>query len=1349
MDPLSAFLFSLLCSAAYDGIKASLKSRFPEHITDRISKAFDNALEKWTLNEELRESEKKTLADKLVILKGQIDKTTDPQYIDEDARNLLDSFRVELMNDSIAYHFLEELHWDKTDNDLARLIQTTQEILAYIKPQKVKFYVEFPFNHFIAKITSNQYHIPRRIQKASECVELSGNSDLISLIEENQITNTVVLASAGMGKTEELKQTAITLANRESKYPIFVSFSNFTADKDIVDYLPETWVNIPHEKLVLLFDGFDELIDNQINIIQRKLILFIENHPKITIIVACRTNFYHLAINGNSETLTGFAAYYLQALTYEDVVDYVSAHHDIDGTLFMNAAYQKQFEDLVYNPFFLQILIPDFKQNNTFSGNRIEIFQKFIKERLSWDKEHFATSFNLNDEEEKALELLRKVSIAMEMLGSRNMESKDLHTLISDKHDFNLIKRCTVFNKEEGYEHWKFEHNNFQEILCAEMLANLPFEIVIDLISFKEYNKIQPSWTNTVSFLISLLNENDILFQPLVDWIISNDPEILIKVEKERIPLKIRTEIFIQIFNYYKDLNIWINSNKFSYSDLAHFGQSDIIIEFIINEALNHNNSRRIRLNAINILSNFQIEDLQIKNLVESKLLILLQGESLDSEFIYAVIIAMQELGYTSKETIDKLIILYLKRDSRYIRAAMYSIINSSKLIDIYVGYYISGLEIYLNKYTISEDRESTSLFDENYNLFEGIFNLNTIKAISKFIDYYLQNYSKIEGEFEFEERFDKLIYNCISLYKYDKTIFDYMFKVLAHESYHSWITNKKLKTLLFFKGTNTKKEATIKTLKLLSSDSENIYDHIRLLCRLVDEDNIVIIFEAFSKEIITEAHLVCICKHFHNSNHPLSEALRLEICKNTTIIVELPIQIDYDKIRKERAQRSFDILFDVELFKNECLRVFEHREELHVSELYDHVINKNLDFDIFYPASALNKLRDFKDENGVVLKSKILNWFESYPNVTNYIVPRIYGLLKSNTGDLILSDIQIVYIKNWFSNTVTTIDFSKAIERGSGNSFTTNWHAIYCVFFMQKLSFDCPENILLDMLSFTFNDSHISQEYIEKMVDKQKVEQRIISNIKNKTLQNDTVYENHVEYIFQNQLLEVYPNIFDDLSNNLFDEYHQKSIIDVYFKYNQDTDLLKSFFDMLNINTQIAIFKWFVKNEDLKYSFDKLMRLHELDLNKEQEKDVNNLLISCKSIKGLEFSIRWINRHMQSPFSQHGQSLAYFDKLDSLPYFMELLELGYNKDVKIGNELDGMLSIVLDGIYNLAIQSDENFNEVCSKLKEFIEVNKGRLEEVEFLNATIERIKERFFQTHSVKYNIKQIKQHLNSISL
>jgi len=154
---------------------------------------------------------------------------------------------------------------------------------------------------------------------------------------------------------------------------------------------------------------------------------------------------------------------------------------------------------------------------------------------------------------------------------------------------------------------------------------------------------------------------------------------------------------------------------------------------------------------------------------------------------------------------------------------------------------------------------------------------------------------------------------------------------------------------------------------------------------------------------------------------------------------------------------------------------------------------------------------------------------------------------------------------------------------------------------------------------------------------------------------------------------------------------------------------------------------------------------LHENDLNESDEKIVNNLLISCKNIYGLKFSIKWIEKYKISPFSQHGQRLYYFENLDAPPSFLILLELAYNKEIKIGNELVGLLPIVLDGIYNLAIQSEVNFTDVCLKLKEFIEVNKGKLEEVEFLNATIERIKEKFFQSHSIKYTIQEIKHRIS----
>lgn len=1350
MDPLSAFLFSLLCSAAYDGIKASLKSRFPEHITDRISKAFDNALVKWTPNKQLRENKKKTLTEKIYLLKEQIVQSTNPEDIDEETQNLLNLFKIELMSDPIAYHYLEELHWDKTENDLAKLNQATQEILAYFKPQKAQPHIDFPFNHFIKKIASNKYYIPRRIQKASENIELSENSDLISLIEENKTTNIVVLASAGMGKTEELKQTAITLANRESKYPIFISFSNFTADKDIEHYLPNEWINVPQEKLALLFDGFDELIDDEIHIIQRKLSLFVENHPQITIVVSCRTNFYHLSINGNSETLKGFGAYYLQALKYEDVVNYVSIHHGINGSLFMNAVYQKQFEDLVYNPFFLQILIPDFKQNNAFSGNRIQLFQKFIKERLSWDKEHFATSYSLNDEEERALELLRKVSIAMEMLGSRNIIVNDLRTLISEKSDFELIKHCTVFNKEEGSEQWKFEHNNFQEILCAEKLAELPFETVIDLISFKGYNKIQPSWTNTVSFLISLLNENDKLFQPLIDWIISNDPEVLVKVEKERIPLKIRTEIFIQIFNYYKELNIWINSNKFSYSDLARFGESDEIIDFIVKEISIKDNSIRCRLNAIFILGDFVNINLYKIPHTKEVLFDILTNEEHKADFVYNIINCLSDVGSLNKGDIDKLLIHIGSRKSEYIRSATYSLINKNACVDYYVNYYIEGLELLSKDFISIEDSHSSNLAEEGIGLFNGILLMKELASINKVVYYFIEHYYDIEDEFELRENYECLVENAIEIFiKGQTAIFDTMFDLLYCQVKKSNSYFLYQKTIPFFEKTNTLKNVFERSLNKIIIGEGYDFIHFHILRITAEQSGIEYLMKVYKNKQIDEQKIILILQGFFDSNHVLSPLIISTFEGDTSINIERHIQIDYETLRKAKLQNNFNILFDIDAFMTQCVILFEDKNEIHKSQLYDHIINKKSDLNYIMPSPILVFLRKFSNESEIVLKSKVMNWFDNPELFTNYSISRIYEQLFRDKSGLVIQTNQEVYIYKWFSSVIEKIDFCNAIKRSEGNSFTINSQATYCVFFMQKFNFECSENILLDMLSFTFNDSYISQEYILKKVDKQKVEQRIISNIKNKTLQNDTVYMNHVEYIYKNQLIEVYSCIFDDLCNIFFDEYYQRNIIDLYFKYNEDVELLKSFFDKLSFAAQITTLRWIVKKEDLEYSTTKLLDLHKENLDEQSEKDVNNLLISCKSNEGLEYSIQWIKKHMQSSFSQHGQSLVYFENIDSLPYFMELLELSYNKDVKNGNELDGMLSIVLDGIYYLAIQSELNFKEVCRKLKEFIDTNKGKLEEVEFLNATIERIKEKFFQTHSLKFSIKQIKQQLNSLAV
>lgn len=1338
MDPITTLLFTLFSSATYDGIKKLIKSSYPDHIADKISDAFTEALKKWTPNEELREAEKKTLDEKILLLKEQIDKTTNPQDIDEETQSLLDLFRVELMSNLSAYPFLEELHWDKNETDLAKINLTTQEILSYIKPQKAQFYVDFPLDYFIKGITPNQHYIPRKIQNALENNETIAKLNLISLIEENKTTNIVVLASAGMGKTEELKQTAITLANQESKYPIFVSFSKFTADKDIVNYLPDTWINVPLEKLVLLFDGFDELIDNQINIIQRKLILFIENHPKITIVISCRINFYHLAINGNSETLKGFKAYYLQALTYEDVVNYVSNHHSLDGSLFMNAVYQKQFDDLIYNPFFLQILIPDFKRNNAFSGNRTQLFQKFIKERLSWDKEHFATSFSLNDEEERALELLRKVSIAMEMLGSRNIDSKDLHTLISDKLDFELIKHCTVFNKEEGLENWKFEHNNFQEILCAEKLAELPFETVINLIGFKGYNKIQPSWVNTVSFLISLVDENDKLFQPLIDWIVSNDPEVLVKVEKERIPQKIRIEIFIRIFNYYKELNIWINSNNFSRYDLARFAESNEMIDFLMSEILSIDNQRRVRLNGINILLNVSFDKYPDKGKIKNNIFELLRNEDFDSNTIYYLIRIVEQLGFHDERTIDELLLITGSNNSSYVRAAFYSIINESGLFDKYIDYYMFGLIIDSNQNKKNVKRDRANSTSEERELFSGIARFHSYSSLETFFNAYKENLHYFDRHYHFSNTLDKLIDNCIAAYKEQPKIWRIIFDIYLRLK-DSFKSNVSIKFLRFFEQTKTKSQVIDGIIEQITSISVGTFYKMFHLSEFIDERALNKIIMSFKSGLITIDNMNNLYYSIRQ-NGSLQSSFFNKFYEETNIRLNYIAPVDWDVINKERLQEGFNILFDINQFKFECFSLFEDKRILSKEDFDKKFDDNNYTSEIIYNDSVLRLILDLFEDNEAKQIEVVEDWFKNRHIAWDHCIYYIYDILKNDSDKLIISDIQISAIHEWFNVKIESINFKMALKvNGSMDS-----NAVICVFFMQKFKFECREEILLDMLSFTFHDEYLKQDYILERVDSEKVALRIETNLRDGMIFHENIFENHAKFVFQNHLLNLYRDVFKYILDKSFDDYYDIIVVDLYFENNSNPEFIKSVIDKFTPSTQIHILEKLLKLGDVVYVTDKLGELHDMDVGLEDEMKINNLLISCKNIEGLKFSINWIEKYKISPFSQHGQRLAYFESIETLPSFLILLELSYSKEVKIGNQLDTMLSIVLEGIYYLAIQSETNFNEVCLKLKEFIEVNKGKLEEVEFLNATIERIKEKFFQTHSVKYSIREIKNKI-----
>ena len=912
--------------------------------------------------------------------------------------------------------------------------------------------------------------------------------------------------------------------------------------------------------------------------------------------------------------------------------------------------------------------------------------------------------------------------------------------------EFEFLKFCPIIKKEEGSEDWIFEHNNFQELLCAQYIMELPFNKVLDLISYLDYAKVKPSWVNTISFLISLLKDDDELFQPLIDWIVTNDPEILVKVEKERLSPELRYAIFTGIFNHYKALNIWIKSSNMTYYDLACFGQSNQSIDFTLSEIMNTTNNRRVRMNGLYLFKSFSHKNDSDVEKKKEKLLLLLENENLDPDFIYDVINAIKSLDHIDIELLNKLMDLFGQNHNQHIRAAIYSLLNESAFIDQFNAYYIEGLGILRGFILRQKDRENITFMSEEHTLYEGLAKFKEYNSLSHLIDFYIQHFSRLDSDRSFREIYSTVINNCINCFKHDASIYLSILLLLTEQCRY-WRTKKITATKEFFLKTNTTEKAISYYINGLSGqDSKE--NNILPICELLTESNMDLLIEAYKSGSLTQEGLNAIAITLSRVNVDYSIRSKDKIFKECNIQLDNPKIVDYGTISKIRTQRSFDLLFNWEQYKEECLRIFEEKDSMTSDELWNSDIYMSWENESYYPESALSFLQDLTSSKDQIQKSKVENLFKHQDQLIGYRIQKIYSYLSSYKEELSVTEDQLAFIKNWYDEKITTIDFTKALYDIKDGSTFINSKASQLVFFMQKFNFACPDETKLDMLCFAHSDDVLNFTDIASSLPKNMVDNRIVHHIKDHIVKYDTIYYKHAEYIFRNHLLEAYSTIFDDLVYNRIDRYRKESIIDLYFEHNVDLSPIKELFSQFDFETKIACLNWLITRGDIRFALDTLLTLQPYINNKQDQKTVNNLLIRCSCLQGLENSIRWIDEYKESPFSQSGQSLVYFDDIEALPYFMQLVGRDYDKKIQTEHSLDRMLPLVLDGIQHLALASKENFDAVCQSLQAFIQAKSGVLDEVEFLNATIERIKERFFQNYTPTYKIKDVKRMIKEFA-
>jgi GTPase SAR1 family protein len=1155
----------------------------------------------------------------------------------------------------------------------------------------------------------------------------------------------VLLGDAGSGKSTELRNLFHRLNFKDSPIiPIFQNLNTYTPENGIESFLPIFWKSVPRNLLLIIWDGLDEILPEHFNTVVRQITSFSSKYTDIRILISCRTNFYELPVNESPGTLVGFEPYIINDLDINDVRNYYQKKFlTTSAEIFISELFDNNLLDLTVKPFFLMLLVDNFTHNKKLSFNRAGLYEMFLSNRINLDEYHYKNSFDIRGKRNEIIQLLEKVALSMEIL-TRNyiLESEILQLVTSD--EFSTLKRCTAFKKKDGEEEtWQFEHNNLQEYLAAKALVNLEFEKVIKFLTFEQYNnKLIPSWVNTLTFLFSLLKKNDILFIKLIDWMLKHERELVVKFERDKVPVYLRDEIFQGIFNYYKKLGVWISSNKFNELELARFGQSESNIRFLISEIRFEQNSKIVKLSAIRLLGHFKLEEIYTKKEVEKLLLEQIELNDTEPNYIGAIINALNWADIINKNAIKQILQLVGDRKSQYIRSAVYAILLKSSNLEDYIEYLLEGLQLY-GKTNIL-DREDIRLVDEGWNLKECLLNLRSPDALKRLISYFSDN-KEFDYWYDTDKVLKAIINNSIDVYKNDQSIYDSILIWFINET-RGYNKAKSNIILTFFDKTDTRKKAFH---QIWESNDDNQRTKQLAIAKLITQEIMLYIIDLYNMHNITNKQLENIYYNMSWVGNGSIELFGNLISEKTDFKIIAPQQIDYDALRQKEVKDDFDLLFDANKFRKETLRIFEGQgnEILSFDELNGirKKNNKYIEIDEFYSAISLRLLRDFVRESGSISKNVIVKWFEGSQNQElMFRVASMYDHL-TNYKYLEIKEKQAEWIVNWCKENVFKVNFRNAVEINESGGITFNMSAVYIWYFSRKLNISYPKKILLDMLSFDFFEDNewVGIDYLIKQLQFEDITLRMVENLQI-GIKADPVLKNHVKFLSQYKVKETYSLILNEILNSKRSDYHRKELLDIFFDNTKDIQSLRKL-----LVSADSILKWSiidklkVNNDE---SFIESFLLNELtrDINSEEKGKTAEVLVTLQNLEGLKAYVEWIKASYVNDIELiRANCLNNLKTIDAIPYLIDLLELSYIRDLKI-DRFDSFNSQVIGAFFNVALVSEESFVKVKFSLDNFINDKAYINDNVKYLVQTIERMEEQFYMNRVQVYTISGVKEKL-----
>lgn len=1222
------------------------------------------------------------------LLTGKPQNINIPQSININGKNV--SVKRELIN--------KERIWDFND-----LYQYIEELNSTILFEEI-----IPIIKKIPRRPVRPIHkLPEKYIQRTVVDNENKKCSIIQLLNERQ--SIVLMGFGGMGKSTEVDFIASHFSQLEDWLCYKINlFEYATTLEELINAYCKNWMNSPtNQNILFMLDGLDEVGSESLLKIYNESKQFIKKHERPIILISCRNNFFHYA-STNEKNNKDFTLLYLEDISKTDINDYITKEC-FHATEFKKIIEEKNFYEVLQNPFFLNYAVKMFNDRGVVPKNKSDFFDQLLTFKISEEEKKIGPFHEIIRNYEYEIEsALTKLAFVMQLAGKYHISNIDFNRIINRLELKSALHRIIL---RETNKFLRFEHNNFQEYLAAKVLSTLDWEIVKNVMILSENNKLRPRWLNTFSFLINILPNDSRLFKCIIRWALEFDNEILIKIEADKIDLNVRELVLKQIFYFYKSKEMIIWKSTFTIEELAKFGDlhknNQVVINFLLSEIEIPNNNLESISNVVYLLQN--ITDISIfKEQILKKYIPLIDLKYETFGTLQGIFEAFNKWKLYDKEIFSTVIEKDLIALSEYAR---------SEICDYFLEGRFDGFNAgYLFKCYKTINEKESRVYGNKRNL-SSLLALLHADELVKFI-FFLKNINYRHEVHDHIELFKTLIDIAIDRYSQQHQV-----KSAIIELMYCLRNNYRERELSIFKTFFEKTRLSFECFKELIKNevgsSERSYYKYVVPCAFINDECYNWLLKEYSNNAFTDKdiwHLLIVLGKFQSDYHDKFYESINKISDNKYIYKPSPWQ-DFE-LEKDRLM--FEAILDKEKLILYILNGFEiaGKDNLTREEVIKFEYQERKEFDVAHHLS-FDFLRDFGDE--IFDKTEIILYINEPGNWERHLINFYYEIIQHKN----LPDLNKNWVINWYKEVDPhSLRFS-VNETKKVDSYTLSYdpRALLYTVFSMYLEFIPSEKILLEMtnivgiglfnLKTTINSTtkeYLLSDFILNNTNERELSERLTKNLIEGIQPRFVLMETAIlcEKI---KLKNISGYMIPYLKNNELDKYFRYRILEVFINLEGNAELLTPIISTLTLN----------------HSFDYKLTEYLIGKNVEEIKDflllkkddetvdklkVGYYLLMCNQLCGFDLLTELLSTTNKSIERGLAPDNDYF-RVISIPdvhipelieYFLKILEIYLQKGF-IKDEFDDSIAGIFAILINI-FSNDKNcwYTEVIKRIEASIE---------------------------------------------